>query len=154
MPLLLVSPAFLPGSGIPSEYTCDGAGISPPLTWSGAPNGTKSFVLVIEDPDAPSGTFHHWAVFDIPAGSGGLNSGYGRSPPAAGFREARNDFGNPGYGALCPPRGDGVHHYHFRLFAVARPTLDLKPSATVPDVIRAAEPYVIQRTEVVGTYQR
>ncbi len=67
MPLMLASPAFAPGGQIPSEYTCDGADISPPLSWSGVPPGTKSLVLVVEDPDAPSGVFRHWAVFDIPA---------------------------------------------------------------------------------------
>jgi Raf kinase inhibitor-like YbhB/YbcL family protein len=154
MPLMLASPAISPGGDISPEYTCDGADISPPLTWSGVPNGTESFVLVLEDPDAPSGVFHHWAVFDIPADSRGLNSGYGRFRPTVGFHEARNDFGKPGYGAPCPPKGHGIHHYHFRLFAVSRPTLDLSASATVPTVLKAVEPYVIQRAELVGTYHR
>ncbi|MBV8132863.1 MAG: YbhB/YbcL family Raf kinase inhibitor-like protein [Alphaproteobacteria bacterium] len=154
MPLLLASSAIPPGGEIPSQYTCDGADISPPLTWSGLPDGTKSLVLVVEDPDAPSGVFRHWAAFDIPAGSHGLDAGYSANLPATGLHEARNDFGRAGYGGPCPPKGHGIHHYHFRLLAISRPTLDLKPTATVSDVLRTAEPYVIQRAELVGTYHR
>ena len=152
--MMLMSPAFAPGGNIPAEYTCDGSDISPPLAWSGAPAGTKSFVLVVEDPDAPGGTFRHWAVFDIPATAKGLPAGYGPSRPAAGFVEARNDFGNTGYGGPCPPPGGGVHHYHFRLFALSRPRLELAPPATVLAVLTAARAYTIASTELVGTYRR
>jgi Raf kinase inhibitor-like YbhB/YbcL family protein len=154
MPLMLASPAIPPGGEIPSQYTCDGADISPPLTWSGIPDGTKSLVLVVEDPDAPSGAFRHWAAFDIPAASHGLDAGYSKNRPAAGLHEARNDFGRAGYAGPCPPNGHGTHHYHFRLLAISRPTLDLNPTATASDVLRTAEPYAIQRSELVGTYQR
>jgi Raf kinase inhibitor-like YbhB/YbcL family protein len=154
MPLMLVSPAFPPGGAIPSEYTCDGADISPPLTWSGLPTGTQSLVLVVEDPDAPSGVFRHWAAFDIPAGSRGLQAGYGPSRSGSGFREARNDFGKAAYGGPCPPKGHGTHHYHFRLLAISRPTLELRAGMTAADVLKAAEPYAIQRTDLVGTYHR
>jgi Raf kinase inhibitor-like YbhB/YbcL family protein len=153
MPLLLSSPAFPPGGAIPSEYTCDGTDISPPLVWSGAPAGTRSLVLLVDDPDAPAGTFHHWAVYDIPADATGLPAGYGPGRPASGFGEARNDFGNPGYGGPCPPRG-GAHHYHFRLMAISRPRLDLGPAATALDVEKAAAPYTIASTELVGAYRR
>jgi Raf kinase inhibitor-like YbhB/YbcL family protein len=154
MPLLLASPVFSPGGAIPSEYTCDGADISPPLTWSGLPQETRSLVLIVEDPDAPSGIFRHWAAFDIPAGMPGLAAGYGADRPASTFREARNDFGALGYGGPCPPYGHGVHHYHFRLLAISRPTLDLTPSASALEVLQAAAPYVIQQTELIGTYRR
>ena len=154
MPLALDSPAIPPGGMIPPAYTCDGADISPPLTWSGLPEGTGSLVLVVEDPDAPAGVFRHWAVYDLPAGLRGLDQGYGRSRPAAGFHEARNDFGTAGYRGPCPPKGHGDHHYHFRLFAISRPTLDLTATATALDVLKAAEPYVIGRVELVGTYRR
>jgi Raf kinase inhibitor-like YbhB/YbcL family protein len=153
MPLMVSSPAFPPGGAIPSEYTCNGADISPPLTWSGLPDGTKSLVLVVEDPDAPSGTFRHWAAFDIPASLHGLAAGYGPNRPASGFRETRNDFGGAGYGGPCPPPGP-AHHYHFRLFAISRPRLDLRAPPTAFDVLKAAEPYAIQHTELIGTYQR
>ncbi len=154
MPLMLASQAIPPGGEIPTQYTCDGADISPPLTWSAVPEGTKSLVLVVEDPDAPSGVFSHWAVYDIPAGSRGLAAGYSENRPAAGFREARNDFGKPGYGGPCPPQGHGIHHYHFRLLAISRPTLDLRPSATAHDMLNAAQPYAIQQAELVATYRR
>ncbi len=154
MPLLLVSPAFPPGGEIPAEYTCDGADISPPLSWSGLPPGTRSLVLVVEDPDAPAGVFRHWAAFDIPTAARGLDQGYGPSRPASGFREARNDFGQEGYGGPCPPRGDRVHHYHFRLLAISRPTLDLNARAAAGDALRAAQAYAIVSTELVGAYHR
>ena len=154
MPLLLMTPAFPPGDAIPAEYTCDGSDISPPLSWSGVPPGTQSLVLVIEDPDAPRGTFRHWGAYDIPPGTPGLSAGYRGGQPAADFREARNDFGRTGYGGPCPPPGGGVHHYHFELFALNRPSLGLPPGAGIAAVLSAAQPYVIARAEVVGTYHR
>ncbi|MGA7260535.1 MAG: YbhB/YbcL family Raf kinase inhibitor-like protein [Stellaceae bacterium] len=154
MPLMLVSPAIPPGGEIAAQYTCDGADISPPLSWSGVPAGTESLVLGVEDPDAPSGVFRHWAVFDIPPASRGLDAGYSANRPIASLHEARNDFGKPGYSGPCPPRGGGIHHYHFRLLAISRPTLDLRAPAAALDVLRAAQPYVIQQTELIGTYHR
>ena len=124
MPLLLASPAIPPGGEIRSQYTCDGAGISPPLTWSGLPDGTESLVLVVEYPNA------------------------------GGFHEARNEFGKAGYGGPCPRKGLWIHHYHFRLLAISMPTLNLKPRATAADVLRTAQPYAIQRAELVGSYYR
>ena len=153
MPFILISPAFAPGAAIPAEYTCDGADISPPLTWSGAPGGTRSLVLVVDDPDAPGGTFHHWAAFDIAPTVAGFAAGYGASRPGDRFREARNDFGQSGYRGPCPPPGP-AHHYHFRLLAISRPSLDLTPAANAVDVFEAAARYVIRRTELVGTYRR
>jgi|SRR6516162_4906985 Raf kinase inhibitor-like YbhB/YbcL family protein len=112
MPLLLASPASPPSGEIPTQYTCNGADTSPPLTWSGLPDGTRSLVLVVEDPDAPSGVFRHWAAFDISAGSRGFDAGNSANLPARGFHEVRNDFGKPGY-ALCPSKGHRIHHYPF-----------------------------------------
>lgn len=154
MVMMLASPAFAPGAQIPAEYTCDGADISPPLSWSGVPPATKSLVLVVQDPDAPSGVFPHWAAFDIAPNAGGLAAGYGRSRPAAGFREGRNGFGGTGYRGPCPPHGGGIHHYHFRLLAISQPRLELSPSASAAEVLRAAQPYMIQQTELTGTFQR
>jgi Raf kinase inhibitor-like YbhB/YbcL family protein len=151
---MLASPAIPPSGEIPAQYTCDGADISPPLSWSDVPAGTGSLVLVVEDPDAPSGTFRHWAVFDIPPASRGLDAGYSANRPNAALHQARNDFGKTGYSGPCPPKGGGTHHYHFRLLAISRPTLDLRPPAVALDVLRAAQPYVIQQTELVGTYHR
>jgi hypothetical protein len=151
---MLASPAIPPNGEIPAQYTCDGADISPPLSWSDVPAGTGSLVLVVEDPDAPSGTFRHWAVFDIPPASRGPDAGYSVNRPVAALHQARNDFGKTGYSGPCPPKGAGTHHYHFRLLAISRPTLDLRAPAAALDVLRAAQPYVIQQTELVGTYHR
>jgi Raf kinase inhibitor-like YbhB/YbcL family protein len=138
MPLLLACPAIPPGGEIRSRCTCDGAGISPALTWSRLQDGIKSLVLVVED----------WGAFDIPAGSRGLDTGYSANRPAGGFHEARNDLGKLGYGGPCPPKEHGIHHYHFRLLAISQPTLDLKPTATAADVLRTAQPYASQRAEL------
>ncbi len=154
MPFLLMTPAFPPGGEIPSQYTCDGSDISPPLSWSGVPAGTASLVLVVEDPDAPGGTFRHWAAYDITPGSPGLAAGYRAGRPAPRLPEARNDFGTIGYRGPCPPPGGGVHHYHFALMALNRPTLDVSQAASAADVLRAAAPYLIGRAELVGTYRR
>jgi len=154
MPLMLMSPAILPGAAIPQEYTADGHDISPPLAWSGVPAGTRSLVLVIEDPDAPRGIFHHWAAYDIPPGTPGLAAGYRAGVPVAGILQASNDFGTLGYAGPCPPSGSGPHHYHFELLALSRPSLGLPPDAPATQVIQASAPYVIARAELVGTYQR
>jgi Raf kinase inhibitor-like YbhB/YbcL family protein len=147
--MLLSSPAIPPGGAIPAEYTCDGSDISPPLSWSALPAGTKSLVLVVDDPDAPGGTFMHWAAFDIAPATAGLAAGH----PAATLREAQNDFGRLGYGGPCPPPGP-AHHYRFRLLALSRASLDLDAPPTAASVLRAALPYAIGRAELVGTYRR
>jgi hypothetical protein len=140
---LLASPVIPARGEISTQYTGDGTDISPPLTWSGLPDGTKSLALVVEDPGAPCGVFRHWAAFDIPAASHGLDAGYSKNRPAAGLHEERNDLGRAGYGGRCPPRGM-PHHRHFRRLAISRMTLDLSLAAFAADVLRTAEPYVIQ----------
>ena len=154
MPLMLASPAIPPGGEIPVQYTCDGTDISPPLSWSGVPEGTRSLVLLVEDPGAPSGIFRHWVAFNIPNTAKGLDAGYSTSRPAAGLHEARNDFGKTGYGGPCPPPGHGTHHYHFRLLAISRPTLDLRAAAPALEILKAAQPSVIQQAEFVATFHR
>src|SRR5207248_9647094 len=121
MPLMLASPAIPPGGEIPAQYTSGGADISPPLSWSDVPAGTGSLVLVVEDPDAPSGTFRHWAVFDIPPPSRGLDAGYSANRPTTAMHQARNDFRKTAYSAPRPPTGAGTHHYHCRRLAPSRP---------------------------------
>lgn len=151
--MMLFSPAFPPGGAIPPAYTCDGSDLSPPLSWSGVPAGAKSLVLIVEDPDAPSGTFHHWAAYDIPPSFKGLPKGYSEAHLKSPIREAENDFGKIGYGGPCPPPGP-AHHYHFRLLALGRASLDLADPASALSVLKAAEPYAIARAELVGTYRR
>jgi hypothetical protein len=151
MPFLLFSPGFLPGAPIPREFTCDGSDISPPLDWNGVASGTASYAIVVEDPDAPGGVFRHWAAWDIGAGNTGIPGGFRQVAP---FRQATNDFGKLGYGGPCPPPGSGLHHYHFVLLALSQKSLGLKAPTDAAGMLSAAEPYVIARAELTGTYQR
>jgi Raf kinase inhibitor-like YbhB/YbcL family protein len=144
----LTSGAFKDGQPIPAQFTCDGANQAPPLQWSEPPQGTKSFALVIDDPDAPSGTFRHWGVFDIAPSVRSIGGGQ-----RAGT-EATNDFGKPGYGGPCPPKGNGPHHYHFKTFALDVASLGRRPDAHVSDVEREAEKHAVGRAELIGTYER
>lgn len=146
--LSLSSDTFKNGQPIPRQYTCDGADQTPVFRWGAPPEGTRSFAVVIDDPDAPNGTFRHWGVFDIPASARSIGDG-----KRVGT-EVTNDFGKPGYGGPCPPKGHGPHHYHFKLFALDTDHLDLSPQAKVADVESAARQHAIAEGELVGTYER
>ena len=146
--LNLTSDAFQNGQPIPTQYTCDGADQTPALHWSDPPAGTKSFALVIDDPDAPGGTFRHWGVFDIPASARSIG---GSQRIGA---ETRNDFGKPGYGGPCPPKGHGPHHYHFKLFALDVGSLGLSADAHAAEIEREAQRHVLGQAELMGTYER
>jgi Raf kinase inhibitor-like YbhB/YbcL family protein len=154
MALTISSPAFPPNGAIPSRYTCEGAGLSPPLTWSGVPEGARSLALVVEDPDAPSGVFCHWSAFDVPPDRPGLAEGYGAGRPGDGFREGVNDYGKPGYGPPCPPPGHGPHHYHFRLLALREPRLGVAGAPRCAQILQAARAAALAEAELVGTYER
>ena len=146
--LKLTSDAFRDGQAIPAHHTCDGANQSPPLSWGEPPQATKSFALVIDDPDAPGGTFRHWGAFNIPASTRRI--GAGQQPGT----QAINDFGKPGYGGPCPPKGHGPHHYHFKLFALDVDRLDLGADAKVVNVENAATDHAVAQGELIGTYER
>jgi Raf kinase inhibitor-like YbhB/YbcL family protein len=118
------------------------------LNWSDPPAGTKSFALVIDDPDAPGGTFRHWGVFDIPGSARSIGGGQRIGT------EVHNDFGKPGYGGPCPPKGHGPHHYHFKLFALNTDRLNISPNAKVVDVENEATRQAIAQGELIGTYER
>ena len=143
----LLSPAFDSGQPIPARYTCEGDDASPPLIWSGVPEGTASLALVVDDPDAPSGTFTHWLAWEIGPEAAELREG--ESPPA----EGRNDFGSVGWRGPCPPHGHGPHRYFFRLYALDG-SLDLRAGADSSEVGRALEDRVPAAAELVGTYER
>jgi Raf kinase inhibitor-like YbhB/YbcL family protein len=143
----LTSTAFEHGGAIARRHTCDGDDVSPPLAWSDPPAGTRSLALVVDDPDAPGGTFTHWLAWGIDPNAGSL--GEGEPGPADG----RNDFGSTGYRGPCPPRGGGRHRYSFRLFALGSP-LDLPPGADKRDVGDALEGAKLAVAELVGTYER
>ena len=154
MSLKLFSPAFEQGGVIPKAYTCEGGNHSPPFYWTGAPEETQGFLLVCDDPDAPGDVFHHWAAYDIPGHWTELREGYHQTSLAGGFLQAVNDFGKPGYGGPCPPRGDPPHHYHFRLSALSEAGLPVASSADCLEAIIVARPYVIEFTELVGLFGR
>lgn len=152
MALQLNSPAFAEGSTIPRKYTKEGENLSPPLHWSGAPEGTRSFALICEDPDAPSGIFRHWAVANISAHQNGLSEGFGERPDGCDF--AVNDFGNGSYDGPLPPRGHGLHHYHFRLAALDVDKIEAPADANAQQLWSAVAPHIMAQAETIGTYQR
>lgn len=150
MPFSLTSPAFGHGEPMPRRHAKEGENLSPALAWTDPPAGTRSFALVVEDPDAPDGTFRHWAVFDIPPNQSGL----AEAAPVAAFGRGVNDYGTDVYEGPNPPPGHGVHHYHFRLAAVDVPALDLPPDATVLDVWEKAREHLLDEARLTGTYRR
>jgi hypothetical protein len=154
MAFSLTSSAFRPNGAIPWRHTCDGENLSPPFAWSGAPEEAKSLALVCTDPDAPTGVFHHWAIYDLAPDTAGLPEDCSAGEMPGAVREAINDFDKAGYGGPCPPRGHGVHHYHFRLLALGAPALPLSPKATCREVIEAAREHVLASAELVGVYER
>ena len=145
----LTSEAFKPNGRIPKMYTGEGADVSPPLAWSGAPAATREFVLICDDPDAPTPEpWVHWVVYGISPTVTALPQGN-----ALGAKEGRNSWGRIGYGGPMPPPGHGVHHYHFRLYAMDRP-LDLPPGADKKAVLAAMKGHVLAEAELVGKYER
>jgi Raf kinase inhibitor-like YbhB/YbcL family protein len=149
MTITLRSPAFADGDTIPRVYTCDGDDVSPPLEWSGVPPDAAQLAIVVEDPDAPGGTFVHWVLWGPDAGLPGL--GEGQVP--AGAREGRNDFGRVGWGGPCPPRGSDPHRYVFTLLAVSEP-LAVEAGASADIVKRAAEGKVLAEGRLTARYGR
>jgi len=147
----LTSTAFSQGGEIPVKYTCKGEDLSPPLSWSGVPEGAKSLVLICDDPDAPRGTFVHWVVYNIPSSASGLPEGVPAEPSLEdGTLQGTNHFGKIGYGGPCPPPGP-AHRYFFKLYALDT-TLELPPGATKEQVLKAMEGHVLAETELVGTF--
>ncbi len=156
------SPAFADGAMIPASYTCDGAGTSPPLEWSGVPQAARGLVLICDDPDAPMGTFAHWVVVDLPSGSKGLKEGVAADAvlpaasivPAGEFaaRQGKNDFGKVGYGGPCPP--GGTHRYVFRIYALDAtiPWGDGSPGRS--DVLKAIKGHILAAGQLMGRYAR
>jgi Raf kinase inhibitor-like YbhB/YbcL family protein len=138
----LSSPDFRPGGQVPKDDTCDGAGRKPALTIAAVPGGTKALALIMHDPDAPSGDFTHWTVYDIPPGS--------KRPSGT---EGLNELGKVGYTPPCPPKGGGTHHYVFDLYAL-RDRTRLPAGAPPGDVRAAVERLASARGELVGTYRR
>ncbi len=151
----LSSPAFGDGEAIPARYTCDGADVSPPLEWRGAPEATKSYALIMYDPDAPRGTFIHWVLYDIPASRSGLPEGVPSRARVAGIGvHGVNDFRRIGYGGPCPPRWHGEHRYFFALHALSVESLGLPPGVTADRVLAAMKGRVLGHALLMGRYRR
>jgi Raf kinase inhibitor-like YbhB/YbcL family protein len=148
--MTLSSSAFKDGQPIPADYTCDGKNISPPLSWSGAPSETQSLLLVVDDPDAPSGLWTHWILLNLSTDTSQLAEDSAKSPPAG--KQGTNDFKKTGYGGPCPPAGK-AHRYFFRIFALDT-TLTLPAGATRKDVDAAMAKHILAMGQLMGTYQR
>lgn len=144
--------AFKEEQAIPREYSCDGQDLSPQLSWSEAPEGAKSFVLIADDPDAPGGTWVHWVYYDIPKDRRELPKGVDTAEhPATGGTQGVNDFGRIGYGGPCPP--GGTHRYYFKLYALDE-VLNLKPGLSKKQVLAEMEGHVLAEARLMGTYSR
>ena len=154
--MYLTSPAFANQGEIPNKYTCDGQDLSPPLSWSGIPPGTKSLALIVEDPDAPDPkapkmTWVHWVLYDIPPTATGLPEAARSSDLPLGTKGGLNDWKRTGYGGPCPPIGR--HRYFHRLYALSASLPDLE-RPTKAQLLKAMEGKILAQTELVGTYQR
>ncbi len=156
MSFKLTSSAFTEGGSIPPRYTCEGADISPPLDWSGAPEGTRSFVLFVDDPDAPDPahperTYVHWIVYNIPSTETHLAENASADGLPDGTSVGNNDWGNAAYGGPCPPTGR--HRYFFKLHALDTELNGLS-NATKGEVERAMQPHVVAKTQLIATYEK
>ena len=147
MALQLTSPACSEGGSIPAKFTCTGENVSPALAWTGAPDGVRSYALIMDDPDAPRGTWVHWVVFNLPGDRSGLPEDVGQDVGVPGT----NTYGRTGYGGPCPP--SGTHRYFFKLYALDT-ALNLKAGASKEDVLRAMEGHILAQGELMGTYHK
>jgi Raf kinase inhibitor-like YbhB/YbcL family protein len=152
----LSSPAFAPNGSIPTKYTCEGANISPPLEWSGAPANTKSFALIVEDPDAPdpakpTRVVSHWVAYNIPATTTKLAENASKAGMPAGSAQGSNERGDPAYMGPCPPIGR--HRYFFKLFALDTVLTGLT-NPKKADLQKAMQGHIVGTAELIGTYQK
>ena len=152
MAISVTSPAFTQGAVIPTKYTCDGEDVSPPLAWSGVPESAKSIAVIMDDPDAPRGTWTHWVLWNLPAETRELPEHLSTEKELkTGARQGTNDFKRPGYSGPCPP--PGTHRYLAKVYALDR-RLDLAPGATKAELVKAMEGHVLATGELMGRYSR
>ncbi len=153
MALKVQSSAFTEGSSIPAKHTCDGADVSPAVSWFGVPAEAKSLALICHDPDAPAGDWVHWVLFDLPSSLTQLPEGVPKEAELkGGGRQGMNDFSRIGYNGPCPPRGP-AHRYYFTLYALDK-MLGLPAKATRDEVLRAAKGHVLAEAQLMGRYAR
>ena len=147
------SNAFSPNESIPKKFTCDGSDLSPQLSWTDPPTTAQSFALIMDDPDAPAGTWVHWVLYDLPSNTRELAENIpNREQLPNGARQGRNDFNKIGYGGPCPPSGN-AHRYFFKLYALDT-KLNLKSRALKADVERAMQAHIVAQSELIGRYSR
>ncbi len=148
----IISSAFEEGAMIPKKYTCDDIDISPPLKWAMVPDGTKTFAIICDDPDAPMGTWVHWVLFNLPANINELSEDV---PPLEiltnGAKQGRNDFGKIGYGGPCPP--GGTHRYYFKVYALTE-ELNVEAGITKSELLKAMEGHILSEGQLMGRYKR
>ena len=148
----IISSAFEEGAMIPKKYTCDGIDISPALEWSLVPDGTKTFALICDDPDAPMGTWVHWVLFNLPGDIKKLSENV---PPLEvltnGAKQGKNDFGKIGYGGPCPP--GGTHRYYFKVYALDE-KINVEAGVTKSELLKAMEVHILSEGQLMGRYKR
>ena len=152
MDIKIKSPVFVPGGKIPGKYTCDGMDISPPLVWTSGPEGTKTFALICDDPDAPMGTWVHWVLFNLSADIIELRENVQPERELErGAKQGMNDFRKIGYGGPCPP--GGTHRYYFKLYALDT-EINLEAGATKSELLKAMEDHILAEGQLMGRYER
>lgn len=151
MHLKLLVSAFPEGENIPKLHTGEGADVSPALEWTGAPPETRSFALIVDDPDAPVGTWTHWMIWDLPPATLNLAQGHKPGPPEV---EGMNDFGRHGYGGPMPPKGHGQHRYFFKLFALDVASLGLPADSRRAAADHALQGHVLAAAQYMGRFER
>lgn len=150
----IMSPAFEPGARIPTKFTCEGENVSPALIWRDVPEEAACLALIVDDPDAPSGTFTHWVVYNLPTIPESLDEGVSLSERLSeGLREGLNGAGQQGYMGPCPPRGHGEHRYYFRLYALDQ-KLALEGRVTRGQLLDVMEDHIIEQATWMGLYSR
>jgi len=153
MAFSISSESFQNGSEIPKKFTCDGADVSPELSWTAPPSGTQSLALIADDPDAPAGTWTHWVLFNMPPATTNLAEAVNKVDELpGGARQGRNDFRKIGYNGPCPPPGK-AHRYFFKLYAL-NTTLQLNAGSSKQELEKAMQGHIADKTELMGTYKR
>ena len=151
MALQVSSPAFEHGSPIPRKYTCDGENVSPPIDWHDVPDESKSLAVICDDPDAPSGTFTHWVLYNIPSSMRRLEEHRGDHPSSGTL--GVNSFGTHAFGGPCPPHKDRAHHYHFHVYALDVESLG-PAGLSKEDALQKMRGHIMAEGELVGVYKR
>lgn len=152
MTIKITSTAFTEGDMIPKQYTCDAEDVSPDLTWTGVPEGTKSLALICDDPDAPMGTWVHWVLFNLPPDISELHAEIpSKKTLKNNARHGKNDFGKFGYGGPCPP--SGTHRYFFKLYALDT-VINLKSGITKAQLLEAMKGHILDEGQLLGRYKR